>query len=416
MWQNWLILAGRGFGKTRTGAEWTRAQVKAGEGRIGLIAPTAADARDIMVEGESGLLSVCWAGDRTHDGTVIGRPQYEPSKRRLTWQNGAIATMFSAEEPDRLRGPQHGKIWADELAAWKYLRETWDMAMFGLRLGNQPRTCITTTPKPLALIRELAKDERTVVTRGSTFDNVGNLAPSFLQAIREKYDGTRLGRQELYAEVLDEAEGALWNRSLIDTNRRPKWRNEDERLALMGRMRRIVVAMDPSGGGDGENVDEMGIIVAGLETDGHGAVLEDLSDRLSPDAAARRAISAYDRWQADRIVGEVNNGGEWIGHTVRLTASVMRSEGGRDRADVSYRAVHASRGKQTRAEPIAALDEQGRIHHYGGFPELEDQMCTWEPLSGRKSPDRMDARVWAITELMVQKPAPVAATGATRRN
>lgn len=402
-WQNWLILAGRGFGKTRTGAEWVREQVKAGEGRIGLIAPTAADARDIMVEGESGLLSVCWAGDKTHDGAPIGRPAYEPSKRRLTWENGAIATMFSAEEPERLRGPQHGKLWADELAAWKYLRETWDMAMFGLRLGDRPQACITTTPKPLALIRELAGDDKTAVTRGSTFDNAGNLAPTFLRAVKTKYEGTRLGRQELYAEVLDEAEGALWNRSLIEENRRQKWRDEDARQAIIGRMRRIVVAMDPSGGGDGESVDEMGIVVAGIDEEGHGAVLEDISARLSPDQAARRAIAAYDHWHADRVIGEVNNGGEWIGHTVRLTAKAMASEGVRDSDTISYKAVHASRGKKTRAEPIAALDEQGRIHHYGGFPELEDQMCTWEPLSGMKSPDRMDARVWAFTELMLKQ-------------
>jgi phage terminase large subunit-like protein len=401
-WQNWLILAGRGFGKTRTGAEWVREQVKAGEKRIGLIAPTAADARDIMVEGESGLLSVCWSGDKTHRGEPLGRPAYEPSKRRLTWENGAIATMFSAEEPERLRGPQHGKIWADELAAWKYLRETWDMAMFGLRLGNDPRACITTTPKPLALLRELAADKNTAITRGSTFDNAGNLAPSFLQIIRDKYEGTRLGRQELYAEILDEAEGALWNRALIEKHRRPGPRSEDERQALMAKMVRIVVAIDPSGGSDGEKVDEMGIVVAGVDGDGHGAVLEDVSARLSPDGAARRAISAYDRWGADRIIGEVNNGGEWIGHTIRLTAAAMRAEEARESESVSYRAVHASRGKQTRAEPIAALDEQGRIHHYGGFPELEDQMCTWEPLSGMKSPDRMDARVWAFTALMLE--------------
>ncbi|TPN82745.1 ATP-binding protein, partial [Mesorhizobium sp. B1-1-5] len=209
-WQTWLVLAGRGFGKTRCGAEWAREQIKAGASRLGLIAPTASDARDVMVEGESGILAVCWAGDKTLDGDLLGRPSYEPSKRRLTWANGAIATLFSAEEPERLRGPQHDVLWCDELAAWKYLRETWDMAMFGLRLGDRPRTCITTTPKPLPLIKEIAKDARTVLTKGSTFDNAGNLAPTFLKAIKDKYEGTRLGRQELNAEILDDLPGALW--------------------------------------------------------------------------------------------------------------------------------------------------------------------------------------------------------------
>lgn len=400
-WLIWLILAGRGFGKTRTGAEWAREQIKAGAKRIHLVAPTASDARDVMVEGESGILSVCWSGDKTLTGEPIGRPSYEPSKRRLTWANGAVATLFSAEEPERLRGPQAEAMWADELAAWKYLRETWDMAMFGLRLGSKPRVCITTTPKPLALLREIVADKRCVVTRGSTFDNAGNLAPTFLRAIKDKYEGTRLGRQELNAELLDEAEGALWSRSVIDDNRRAAPKTEEERRALIDTMKRIVVAMDPSGGGETEQVDEMGIVVAGVDGNGHGAILADLSARLSPDAAARRAIKAFDDWKADRIIGEVNNGGEWIGQTIRLTAQVMKMEGLRATDSVAYKAVHASRGKQARAEPVAALDEQGRAHHYGSFPEMEDQMCTWEPLSGQRSPDRMDARVWSLTELML---------------
>lgn len=401
-WQNWLILAGRGFGKTRTGAEWAREQVKTGVSRIALIAPTASDARDVMVEGESGLLAVCWSGDRTYEGEPIGRPSYEPSKRRLTWANGAVATLFSAEEPERLRGPQHEAMWCDELAAWKYPRETWDMAMFGLRLGSRPRACITTTPKPIRLLREIVDDAKTVVTRGSTFDNAANLAATFLQVVRDKYEGTRLGRQELYAELMEEAQGALWKRAQIDRDRRSAPKTDDGRSELISRMRRIVVAMDPSGGGGGDSVDEMGIVVAGVDRDGHGAVLADLSGRLSPDAAARRAIKAFDDWRADRIVGEVNNGGEWIGHTIRLTAKAMRQEGLRASDSISYKAVHASRGKQTRAEPIAALDEQGRVHHFGGFPEMEDQMCTWEPMSAQRSPDRMDARVWALTELMLE--------------
>ena len=258
-WQTWLILAGRGFGKTRTGSEWVREQVRQGVSRIALVAPTASDARDVMVEGESGLLSVCWAGDRTYAGEIVGRPSYEPSKRRLTWANGAMATLFSAEEPERLRGPQHEVMWADELAAWKYLRETWDMAMFGLRLGTRPRICITTTPKPLPVLREIVKDPRTVITRGSTFDNAQNLAPAFLQAIRDKYEGTRLGRQELNAEVLDDVPGALFTREMIDK----------ALVRAAPDLVRVVVAVDPSGTkGESDKGDSIGIVVAGKGTDG----------------------------------------------------------------------------------------------------------------------------------------------------
>jgi len=399
-WQTWLVLAGRGFGKTRTGAEWVREKVKAGYKRIALIAPTASDARDVMIEGESGILSVCWAGDRTDDGEPLGSPIYEPSKRRVTWYNGAVATAFSAEEPERLRGPQHEAMWCDELAAWQYAQETWDMAMFGLRLGEDPQVCITTTPKPLKILRQIIGDEGTIVTRGKTFDNRANLAPAFLTKIISKYQGTRLGRQELDAELIDDVPGALWTRGIIEENRIPEPKAEAERQALIASMKRIVVAMDPAATST-EGADEMGIVVAGLRQDDHGVILADLSDRLSPDQAARRAIQAYDDWQADRIVGEVNNGGEWIGQTISLTAKAMKLEGARSSGEVAYRAVHASRGKQARAEPIAALDEQHKVHHAGTFPALEDQLCEWQPLAGTASPDRLDARVWALTELMV---------------
>ncbi len=381
-WLTWLILAGRGFGKTRTGAEWAREQVKSGAGRLGLIAPTASDGRDVMVEGESGLLSVCWAGDRTLTGDVLGRPSYEPSKRRLTWENGAVATVFSAEEPERLRGPQHEVLWCDELAAWKYLRETWDMAMFGLRLGEYPRTCITTTPKPLPLLKEIIADPRTVVTKGSTFDNAGNLAPTFLKAIRDKYEGTRLGRQELDAEILDDLPGALWTRAMFDEHRRKEAPD----------LQRIVVAVDPSGtGGSDDEGDSIGIIVAGLGVDGRGYVLADRTCKLSPDGWGRRAVEAYHEFSADRIVAERNFGGAMVEHVIRTVDK-----------KASYKEVVASRGKVARAEPVAALYEQGRVSHVGSHPDLEDQCCLIGPdgYIGEGSPDRADALVWALTELM----------------
>lgn len=382
-WQTWLVLAGRGFGKTRTGAEWVREQIKAGKGRIALIAPTASDARDVMVEGESGLLSVCWAGDRSASGDMLGRPSYEPSKRRVTWANGAVATLFSAEEPERLRGPQHEAGWCDELAAWKHLRDTWDMFMFGLRLGNDPRTVITTTPKPLPLVKEIAKDPTTIVTKGSTFDNVGNLAPKFLKTIKDKYEGSRLGRQELEAEILDDLPGALWARDDIDK----------KRVRTAPEMQRIVVAVDPSGTkGASDDGDEIGIIVAGKGVDGRAYVMGDRTCKLSPAGWGRRAVNAYHEFGADRIIAERNFGGAMVQHVIQTTE-----------ATIPYKEVTASRGKVARAEPVAALYEQGRVSHVGSFPELEDQMCQIAPegFVGEGSPDRADALVWALTELML---------------
>ena len=393
-WLTWLILTGRGWGKTRTGAEWVRLKVcgptplAAGQSRrIAIVAETAADARDVMVEGVTGILSV-------HPKDF--RPVYEPSKRRVTWPNGAVATLFNAVEPDQLRGPQHDLAWSDELAKWRYASDTWDMLQFGLRLGAAPQQIITTTPKPIPVLRTIMASPDTIVTRGSTYDNRSNLAPSFFRQVVARYEGTRLGRQELNAEILEEAEGALWARSTIDANRL-SFTSEAE---LRARMKRIVVALDPAATSE-EGSAEHGIVVAGLGHDGHGYVLEDVSAQLSPDGAARKAIAAYDRWQADRIIGEVNNGGEWIGHTIATSAQAMHGEGQRRTKEVAYKAIHASRGKQTRAEPISALDEQGRVHHVGSFPDMEDQLCTWEPLSGQRSPDRLDARVWALTELML---------------
>lgn len=367
-WTTWLLLAGRGFGKTRTGAEFVRTEVEAGRaGRVALVAPTAADARDVMVEGESGILAI---------SPPWNRPKYEPSKRRVTWDNGAIATLYSADEPERLRGPQHDLAWPDELAAWRY-PETWDMLMFGLRLGQRPRVVVTTTPKPTRLIRELIANPHTAITRGSTYDNRANLAPAFLNSIVRKYEGTRLGRQELYAEMLDDTPGALWTRAML----------EAARFDGTPDLRRVVVAIDPAVT-SGDDSDETGIIVAGHGVDGMFYVLADRTCRLSPDGWARRAIIALDDFSADRIVAEVNNGGDLVEATIRTV-----------RRDVAYTKVHASRGKRVRAEPIAALYEQGKVKHARGLNALEDQMTTFVPDGGDGSPDRVDALVWAITEL-----------------
>jgi predicted phage terminase large subunit-like protein len=375
-WRTWLLLAGRGFGKTRSGAEWC---VEWAEGRqatrFALVAPTAADARDVMVEGESGILSISpeWF-----------RPIYEPSRRRLTWPNGAIATLYSADEPERLRGPQHDAAWADEVAAWRY-PEAWDMLMFGLRLGADPKVVVTTTPRPTKLIRELVSDPTVFITRGSTSENRANLAPAFLDKIVRKYEGTRLGRQELEAELLEDVPGALWTRGAIEASRT----REAPSLS------RVVVAIDPAVT-SGEDADETGIVVVGKDAAGHGHVLSDVSGRYLPPEWARAAIGAYRTHQADRIVAEVNNGGEMVEATIRMVDP-----------NVPFTAVRASRGKVTRAEPVAALYEQGRIHHVGAFPELEDQMCAFTTDFDRAragySPDRVDALVWALTELLVER-------------
>jgi phage terminase large subunit-like protein len=371
------LLAGRGFGKTRVLSEWICERAQSGRaGRIALVAPTAADARDVMIEGESGVLSVApaWA-----------RPVYEPSRRRLTWPNGAIATTFSADEPERLRGPQHDAAVCDELAAWRY-PEAWDQLMFGLRLGRNPRCVVATTPRPTKLLRELiARAGKDVaVTRGSTYANRANLAPAFLDQIIRRYQGTRLGRQELDAELLDDVPGALWNRDQLDSCR----------LERRPELTRIVIAIDPAVS-SGEDADETGIIVAGRDTDGHGYVLADTSGRYAPAEWARVAIAAYGVHQADRIVAEVNNGGEMVEATLRMVDP-----------NTSFRAVRASRGKVARAEPIAALYEQRRIHHIGEFPQLEDQMCSFTSGFDRRSvgysPDRVDALVWALTDLLVE--------------
>lgn len=370
-WVNWLLLAGRGFGKTRTGGETVRAWAESGRyRRIAMVAPTAKDVRDVMVEGESGLLAICppW-----------NRPRWEPAKGHITWPSGVQAFTYSADQPDRLRGPQHDAAWCDELAAWRR-PEAWDMLMFGLRLGNDPRVVITTTPKPVKLVRELLASPNTATTRGSTYDNRQNLAATFFASIIKKYEGTRLGRQELLAEVLDDTPGALWTRSRIDANRR----KESPDLV------RIVIGVDPAVSATEES-DETGIVVAGKGVDGHGYTLADLSGRLSPDGWAKRVVNAFWHFGADRVIAEGNNGGDMVASTIRTVDP-----------RVPVHLVHASRGKVVRAEPVAAMDEQGRDHHVGAFPELEDQMCTFVPGLFDGSPDRMDAKVWAYHELFLQ--------------
>jgi phage terminase large subunit-like protein len=355
------------------------------------VAPTAADVRDILVEGPSGIMNI---------GPPEERPLYEPSKRKLTWPDGAEGHTYSAEEPERLRGPEHDAAYCDEIGAWKHQRSSareeivktiaeraWTNLMFGLRIGENPQVCVTTTPKAVPLVRQLVyRKSGVVITTGATYDNRANLADAFVDEVIEAYEGTRLAERELRGRLLEDVEGALWSLEMIETTRLPE----------APELRRVVVAVDPPGAHGGDAA-EAGIIVAGRALDNHGYVLADLSGQMSPDQWARKAIQAYDDFKADAIVVEVNFGGDMVEATLLATKRTMRN--GHSGTPLRIKKVHASRGKQIRAEPIAAVYEQGRIHHVGVLPGLEDQMTTWDATAGGPSPDRLDALVWALTDL-----------------
>jgi predicted phage terminase large subunit-like protein len=380
--EGWLIyayVAGRGAGKTRTGAEWIVDQAKQNPGsRWAIVAPTSSGVRDTCIEGESGVLNVL---RRRMPGVDWGRA-WNRTLLEITLPNGSRIKGFSAAEPERLRGPQHHGAWCDELGSWVY-PDAWDQMQFGLRLGDRPRTVVTTTPRPTKLIRSLREraDAEGIVrwVPGSTFDNAANLSAVALAELKSRYEGTRIGRQELYAELLVDTPGALWTVDNIEAHR----------VEHAPAMKRVVVAIDPAVT-SGEDSDSTGIVAAGLGVDGELYVLHDRTCRLSPDGWAQAAVALYDEVEGDRIVAEVNNGGDLVETVLRTVDS-----------SVPVRKVHASRGKRLRAEPVAALYEQGRVHHVGGLSELEDQMTTWTPDS-TDSPDRLDALVWAITDLVLE--------------
>tara|TARA_A200000159_G_C7333769_1_gene344180 strand:+ start:570 stop:1814 length:1245 start_codon:yes stop_codon:yes gene_type:complete len=373
----WLILAGRGWGKTRTGAQDIALYALRNKGvNCAVVAPTHGDLRRVCFGGNSGLLSIipdeCLLESTDQKG-------YSSSVSEIRLFNGSKIIGYAAQEPDRLRGPQFHRAWCDEVAAWRY-PEAFDQLMFGLRLGNNPQCVITTTPKPTKLIKELVERNDVHVTSGNTFENEANLAESALAMLKDKYEGTTLGRQELYAEIIDNFEGALWNSSLIEENRC----SEDKELA------QIIVAIDPAVTANA-NSDETGIVVVGKDFNNEYYVLEDLSGRHPPDKWGKIAINAFYEWEADRIVAEVNNGGDLVERLIRNIDN-----------NVSYRSVRATRGKILRAEPISALYEQKRVHHVGVFPELESQMCSYTGETN-SSPDRLDALVWGLTELSKSK-------------
>ncbi len=376
-WIYWIVLAGRGFGKTRIGAETVRQWAKDPNARILMIAPIASEVQGVMIDGPSGLMS-CYPPDR--------RPVYNSSRNTVVFPSGAVAITRSAEEPERLRGPQFTKFWADEICAWNYMEEAWDQIMFGFRmLTAQLQGVITTTPKPTKLLKRIISNPRAVVTRGSSYDNRLNLSEEYFRTVIAPYEGTRLGRQEINAEILEDTPGALWTQALIDATRWERQRvNVDDII-------RVVIAVDPAVSNTATS-DEHGIIVAALNRAGHVAVLDDLTMKGSPLDWGRVVVAAFRSHNADRVVGEVNNGGDLVAANVH----------GLD-PNIPFRAVRASRGKYRRAEPVAALYEQGRIHHVGFFPKLEEQMCGYVPNIEQDSPDHMDALVWAVTELLLDE-------------
>lgn len=378
-WFTWLLRSGRGYGKTRSGSETVIQWAQDGYSPIALVGQTKADVRDTMVElGDSSILKVAppWF-----------YPVYEPSKRRLTFPNGSICIIYSGDEPAQLRGPQHMKAWVDELAKFKYPVDTWDNLEFGLRLGDNPQVICTTTPRPIKIIKDLIADKRTIETRGSTLDNASNLNPLFLDRMLTKYQGTRLGRQELNGDILDDNPNALWKRPII----------EESRVANAPDLDRIVVGVDPAVTSNASSNDT-GIVVAGVDKKSldpktgkklpHYYVLGDYTIHGTPHQWAMATVSAYHKHEADKVVGEVNNGGDLVESNIKSVES-----------NIPYKMVRASRGKAPRAEPVSSLYEQLRIHHVGYYAELEDQQCEWVP-GESESPDRIDALVWAITELM----------------
>jgi phage terminase large subunit-like protein len=374
-WATWLIKAGRGFGKTRAGSGWVNERAKESPGRwIALLAKTPADARDYMIEGPGGFLK---------NTAPDFKPLYEPSKRRLTWPNGSWATIYSDEEPDQSRGFSGDTVWIDELAKFKHPKECLENLDFGMRevSADRPRKLITTTPRPIKIMKEIEAAKDTITINGSSYENRSNLDASWYVNTLSKYEGTRLGRQEIYGETLSDNPGALWKMALID---------EMRVTVAPVTMKRIVLAIDPAATSN-ENSDETGMVVAGLGTDNKGYVLADLTLRGTPEEWARCAVNAYHVWHADRIIAETNNGGEMVETVIRMVDK-----------NVSYKSIHASRGKIPRAEPISALYEQKRVCHVGIFPEMEDQMCDYDPKVAKYSPDRMDALVWALTELMAE--------------
>ena len=389
-WKSWVIMGGRGAGKTRAGAEWVRSVTEGARPldpgkarRVALVAETFDQAREVMVFGESGILA-CSPPDR--------RPDWEAGRKRLVWPNGAVAQVFSAHEPESLRGPQFDAAWVDELAKWKKAEDVWDMLQFALRLGEHPQQVITTTPRNVGVLKRILGNASTVVTHAPTDANRAYLAESFLAEVEARYGGTRLGRQELEGVLLDDVEGALWTTAMLEAAR------QDE----APRLDRIVVAVDPAVTG-GAGSDECGIVVAGVEMRGEPLdwrawVLEDASVRGGPTDWARAAIAAMERHGAERLVAEVNQGGDLVESVIRQIDPL-----------VPFRALRASRGKGLRAEPVAALYEQGRIRHLraGNLGALEDQMCqmTVRGYEGRGSPDRLDALVWAMHELMIEPAA-----------
>ena len=371
----WMILAGRGWGKTRTGAQDIALYALRNPNSLcAVVAPTHGDLRRVCFGGNSGLLSIipeeCYLKSVDSKG-------YSSSVSEIRLENGSKILGYAAQEPERLRGSQFHRAWADELAAWRY-PEAFDQLMFGLRLGDNPQCVITTTPKPSKIIKDLIERDDVVVTTGNTFENEENLADTALTMLRARYEGTIMGRQELYAEIIEDMEGALWTNKMIEGMRI----TDDKETTL----KQIIVAIDPAVTAN-ENSDETGIIVVGKDYNERYYVLEDMSGKYSPDQWGRKAIDCYYEWQADRIVAEVNNGGDLV---ERLLRSIDNN--------VPYRSVRATRGKLTRAEPISALYEQKRVHHVGYFAELESQMCSYTGET-RPSPDRLDALVWGLTEL-----------------